>query len=97
MHLAFEEKPGDHIVARKKSVGVTACAVFALSLGLLTPINTAHAQENADPTATSETQLCPVVDFAVKSSAFSWQIGTGQQTYFENASQGIVVMIRENQ
>lgn len=89
MHLAFEEKPGDHIVARKKSVGVTACAVFALSLGLLTPINTAHAQENADPTATSETQLCPVVDFEVKSSAFSWQIGTDQESYFENASQGI--------
>lgn len=76
-------------MARKKSVGVTACAVFALSLGLLTPINTAHAQENVEPTANSETQLCPVVDFAVKSSAFSWQIGTDQQTYFENASQGI--------
>ncbi|WP_238635914.1 hypothetical protein, partial [Corynebacterium propinquum] len=59
LHLAFEEKLGDHTVARKKSVGVTACAVFALSLGLLTPINTAHAQENVEPTAMSETQLCP--------------------------------------
>ena len=89
LHLAFEEKLGDHTVARKKSVGVTACAVFALSLGLLTPINTAHAQENVDPTATSETQLCPVVDFAVKSSAFSWQIGPDQQKYFEDTSQVI--------
>ncbi|WP_239258776.1 collagen-like protein [Corynebacterium pseudodiphtheriticum] len=87
--MAFEEKLGDHTVARKKSVGVTACAVFALSLGLLTPINTAHAQENVEPTATSETQLCPVVDFAVKSSAFSWQIGPDQQEYFEDTSQVI--------
>lgn len=78
LHLAFEEKLGDHTVARKKSVGVTACAVFALSLGLLTPINTAHAQENVEPTAMSETQLCPVVDFAVSSAAFSWEISPEQ-------------------
>ncbi|WP_339003079.1 hypothetical protein R3O65_09360 [Corynebacterium pseudodiphtheriticum] len=65
-------------MARKKSVGVTACAVFALSLGLLTPINTAHAQENVEPTATTETQLCPVVDFAVSSAAFSWEISPEQ-------------------
>lgn len=89
MHLAFGEKPGDHIVARKKSVGVTACAVFALSLGLLTPINTAHAQENADPTATSETQLCPVVDFAVKSSAFSWQIAQQHAEKFTNTDRAV--------
>ena len=94
LHLAFEEKLGDHTVARKKSVGVTACAVFALSLGLLTPINTAHAQENVDPTATSETQLCPVVDFAVSSAAFSWEISPEQAA--KHHYQGSAVARGEN-
>ncbi|RUP92503.1 collagen-like protein [Corynebacterium pseudodiphtheriticum] len=94
LHLAFEEKLGDHTVARKKSVGVTACAVFALSLGLLTPINTAHAQENVEPTATSETQLCPVVDFAVSSAAFSWEISPEQAA--KHHYQGSAVARGEN-
>lgn len=94
LHLAFEEKLGDHTVARKKSVGVTACAVFALSLGLLTPINTAHAQENVDPAATSETQLCPVVDFAVSSAAFSWEISPEQAA--KHHYQGSAVARGEN-
>lgn len=94
LHLAFEEKLGDHTVARKKSVGVTACAVFALSLGLLTPINTAHAQENVEPTATTETQLCPVVDFAVSSAAFSWEISPEQAA--KHHYQGSAVARGEN-
>ncbi|WP_238632804.1 collagen-like protein [Corynebacterium pseudodiphtheriticum] len=81
-------------MARKKSVGVTACAVFALSLGLLTPINTAHAQENVEPTATSETQLCPVVDFAVSSAAFSWEISPEQAA--KHHYQGSAVARGEN-
>lgn len=81
LHSAFEEKPGDHIVARKKSVGVTACAVFALSLGLLTPINTAHAQEQ-EP-ANSATQLCPVEDFRVKSTGISWEINPAAGDKFD--------------
>lgn len=87
MHLAFEEKPGDHIVARKKSVGVTACAVFALSLGLLTPINTAHAQENGvhNAAVTSADQLCPIEDYSVKFSAFSWSIPNEQKAKFDPA------------
>ncbi len=87
--FGFEEKFGDHIVARKKSVGVTACAVFALSLGLLTPINTAHAQENSHPGGTSGTQLCPVVDFAVKSSAFSWDITKQHSEKFKNTDRPV--------
>lgn len=106
LHLAFEEKLGDHTVARKKSVGVTACAVFALSLGLLTPINTAHAQENVEPTATTETQLCPVVDFAVSSAAFSWEISPEQAAthHYQGSAvargengQAIVATFRGNQ
>ncbi|WP_231892299.1 collagen-like protein [Corynebacterium sp. EPI-003-04-2554_SCH2473622] len=81
-------------MARKKSVGVTACAVFALSLGLLTPINTAHAQENVEPTATTETQLCPVVDFAVSSAAFSWEISPEQAA--KHHYQGSAVARGEN-
>lgn len=84
--FGFEEKLGDHIVARKKSVGVTACAVFALSLGLLTPINTAHAQENNDQFsgATSAEQLCPVVGYEVKSTNISWAINSDQSDKFDD-------------
>ena len=76
-------------MAKKKSVGVTACAVFALSLGLLSPINTAHAQEAAEPTATSQTQLCPIVDFAVSSSAFSWTISPEHADKFNNTDRAV--------
>lgn len=74
-------------MARKKSVGVTACAVFALSLGLLTPINTAHAQENGvhNEAATSADQLCPIEDYSVKFSAFSWSIPNEQKAKFDTA------------
>lgn len=76
-------------MAKKKSVGVTACAVFALSLGLLSPINAAHAQEAAEPTATSQTQLCPVVDFAVSSSAFSWAISPENAGKFNTTDRAV--------